>query len=60
MALNGEPSMTETSKKIRNNDKILHFPTDSSLLDTATDEKAEPQLAAGKGLCMDGRAGKNS
>lgn len=54
MALNVKPSMTETWRKIRNNDKIFHFTPDKSLLKTATEDKPELWLAAGKWLCLDG------
>ena len=41
MALNVKPSMTETSRKIRDNDKIFHFTPDKSLLQMATEDRPE-------------------
>lgn len=47
MALNVKTSMTETSRRIRINDKIFHFTPDKSLWQAATEDKPKWQQENG-------------
>lgn len=58
MALNVKPSVTETSRKIRDNDKIFHFTPGKSLLQVATEDRPEWQRENGS-VGLAGRVARN-